>query len=216
MKKYLQAIMFDFDGVIVDSTRTKTEGFRALFSGYDGETVAKVIDFHKRHGGISRVEKIRHAHRAFLGRPLTEEEVAEWAARFSDLVVEKVIAADWVAGAREVLSTMAGKTLLFLISGTPEEELRHVVEQRGIAGFFAEVYGSPTRKPEHIRKLLNEYQLDPARSVFVGDALTDYHAAKETGVTFIGIESEVEFPVGTTVLPDCRGLMDELACRFTW
>jgi phosphoglycolate phosphatase-like HAD superfamily hydrolase len=42
--------------------------------------------------------------------------------------------------------------------------------------------------------------------VFVGDALTDYNAARETGLHFIGIQGEVMFPDGTIVLADCTGL----------
>ena len=130
--------------------------------------------------------------------------------------MEKVVGANWIAGARECLEAMADNTLLFLISGTPEEELRCIVERRKITGLFAEILGSPVRKPDHIRRLLKDYQLNPAGCVFVGDALTDYNAALETQLHFVGIQGDADFPQGTTILADCRGLEEELASSFSW
>ena len=213
-KKPLQAVFFDFDGVIVDSTSTKTAGFRTLFADYDDDTVTRVLDYHKEHGGISRVEKIRHAHQNILGIPLTETELADWAARYSQLVVEKVITVELIAGAGEFLDEMLGKVPIFIVSGTPEDELRYILKRRELSGYFAKAVGSPVKKPVHIRNLIWEYELDSTRCVFIGDALTDYNAAKECGMAFVGIKGEVEFPAGVRVLDNCKDLMEELLSCF--
>jgi len=214
-RKYLlQAIFFDFDGVIVDSNATKSAAFRTLFADYGEEIVAEVVAYHQQHGGISRVEKIRYAHEHIIKQPLTEEELASWADAYSKLVVDKVIAVDWIAGAKEFLDGVAVAVPVFVISGTPEDELRHIIVRRKMSGYFQEILGSPTRKPEHIRKLLTRYRLFPEHCLFVGDALTDFNAAKETGLHFIGIQGEVAFPKGTIVLPDCRRLQDVLEQQF--
>lgn len=215
-KVELGAIFFDFDGVIVDSTHTKTEGFRSLFSGYGDEIVDRVVDYHRQHGGISRVDKIDYAHRNIIGQALTKEELAHWAANYSELVVEKVIGVDWVSGAEQFLVTIQGKVPLFVISGTPEDELKHIIERRNITQLFQEILGSPVKKPAHIRQLLGKYQLNPGQCVFVGDALTDYDAAIETGLHFIGIQSEVDFSVGTKVLEDCTGLQGAISMCFSY
>jgi phosphoglycolate phosphatase-like HAD superfamily hydrolase len=214
-RKYpLQALFFDFDGVIVDSNATKSEAFRTLFADYGEEIVAEVVAYHQRHGGISRVEKIRYAHEHIIKQPLTAEELAGWAGAYSKLVVDKVIAVEWIAGAKEFLDGVATTLPVFVISGTPEDELRHIIVQRKMSGYFQEILGSPTRKPAHIRKLLTRYRLFPGHCLFVGDALTDFNAAKETGLHFIGIQGEVAFPKGTIVLPDCRGLQGMLEQQF--
>jgi HAD superfamily hydrolase (TIGR01549 family) len=215
-KHPLQAVFFDFDGVIVDSNRIKTEAFRTLFKDYDQATVAKVVAYHQRHGGISRVEKIRYVHEHFLNQPLTGEELDRWAGEFSQLVVEKVVGAAWIDGAKEFLESSQAAWPMFLISGTPEDELRHIVERRKISGYFQAILGSPVGKPYHIRHLLADYRLNPSHCIFVGDALTDFNAARETGLHFIGIRGEVAFPEGTTVLPDCRGLRQAIAAHFVW
>ena len=215
-KHPLQAIFFDFDGVLVDSNPTKTEAFRTLFRDYNEDIVAEIVAHHQQHGGISRVEKIRYAHQHLIKQPLTEQGISDWAAEYSKLVMEKVIEVAWIGGAKEFLDNVPGNLPILVISGTPEIELREIIDRRKMSGYFGEILGSPIKKPVHIRKLLVDYQLAPEHCFFIGDALTDYHAARETGLQFIGIQGEVEFPSGTTVLPDCRGLQREIAARFTW
>jgi len=214
-RKYpLHALFFDFDGVIVDSNATKSEAFRTLFADYDEEIVTEIVAYHQQHGGISRVEKILHAHEHIIKQPLTDAELDDWAGEYSKLVVDKVIAADWIAGAKEFLDGVAATVPVFVISGTPEDELRHIIVKRKMSGYFQEILGSPIRKPEHIRRLLTRYRLVPEHCLFVGDALTDYHAAEETGLHFIGIQGEVAFPQGTIVLPDCQGLQGAVEQQF--
>lgn len=215
MQPRLRALFFDFDGVIVDSVQTKTEAFRLLFSEYPADVIEKVLDHHKQHGGISRVDKIAHAHECFIGTPLSTNDLNKWAQRYSDLVLENVIEADWIPGAREFLQKAGESELkIFVISGTPEQELRYIIEKKGIGDIFHEQLGSPTKKPEHIRFLLDKYGLLSSECVFIGDAFTDYFAAKETGLTFIGIQGDIEFPEGTTVLPNCTELQAALNTIF--
>ncbi len=214
-KQALQAVFFDFDGVIVDSSTIKTEGFRILFDQYDDGTVTKIVNYHQKHGGISRVDKIRHVYHHMLGMPLTDEELSFWSGEYSKLVLEKVVNADWIAGAEDFLRDIHGAVPAFVISGTPEDELRNIINKRKITDYFQEVLGSPVKKPAHIRNLLNTYSLTPDQCIFVGDALTDYNAAAETGLHFIGIRGEIDFPPGTTVLPDCGKLREEIRRHFT-
>lgn len=204
--KSIDALFFDFDGVIVDSTRTKKKAFETLFKDFPDEIVDAVVTYHTLHGGISRVEKIRHAHENIIKDPLTETQVMEWADRYSDLVVQDVIFAPWITGAKDFLDAYASKLPVFMISGTPEPELKHIVDQRNIGHYFTEILGSPVKKPEHIRRLLEKYNLTPEYCIFIGDALTDYNAALETGLHFIGIQGDVTFPDTVTPLPDCQGL----------
>ncbi|MFT5698431.1 MAG: phosphoglycolate phosphatase-like HAD superfamily hydrolase [Desulforhopalus sp.] len=211
MQRQLRALFFDFDGVIVDSLHTKTEAFRSLFKDYPDDVIEKVLAYHKQHGGISRVEKIALAHEQYIGVSLGDEELKKWSVRYSDLVVEKVINIAWIKGAVEFLKTTVDLGInIFIISGTPEIELKYIIDRRGMAGYFDECLGSPVRKPVHIRKLLEQYGLKESECVFIGDALTDYDAAEETGLHFVGIQGEVAFPKGTLVLDDCTNLQQAL------
>jgi phosphoglycolate phosphatase-like HAD superfamily hydrolase len=204
----------DFDGVVADSVGVKTEAFKTLFEPYGSEILVQVLEHHRLNGGISRIDKIQYAHTHFIGTPLSANDLANWGRKYSELVVGRVIDAPWIRGAREFLIEMQGRTRIFLISGTPEDELKQVVEARGMTHYFDEILGSPIKKPAHIRALLSGYQLQPDSCVFVGDALTDYHAARETGLHFLGIQGDVELPEDAHVLPDCTGLQRAVAAIF--
>jgi beta-phosphoglucomutase-like phosphatase (HAD superfamily) len=55
----IETIIFDFDGVILESVTVKTEAFRELFSS-EPDCPDEIVEFHKRNGGMSRYDKFRH------------------------------------------------------------------------------------------------------------------------------------------------------------
>jgi len=109
----------------------------------------------------------------------------ELGARFSDLVFQKVLSCPFVPGAERFLEKYSQTHLLFVVSGTPEPELVQIVKKRGLGRFFRGVYGSPRSKAEIVRQIVAEHGLHSSEVIFVGDALADYRAAKESGVAFI-------------------------------
>jgi HAD superfamily hydrolase (TIGR01549 family) len=207
------AIVFDFDGVLVESVDVKTRAFAALYDPHGNDVVEQVVAWHLAHGGVSRYEKFRHFHRTFLGRALAPAEEAELGERFSALVEEAVIAADWVPGAREFLEGWHARLPLFVASGTPEEELLRIVARRGMTRFFSGVAGAPRKKGTILRDFLERSGVSPDRMLMVGDAMTDYEGAAEAGVPFLGIAPSAAnpFPPGVPVLPDLTGFAAFLA-----
>ena len=203
------AIFFDFDGVLAESIEIKEQAFCDLYAEFGSEVVAGALAHHKANEGISRLHKIRHCHKEFLGIELDDDDVAVLGERFSRRVEDAVVACDWVAGARVFLEAHHGQLPMFVISGTPDDELKRVVDGRGMARFFISVHGSPPRKPPIVRDLLEVHGLSPSRAVFVGDAMTDYDAARSTGLDFIGRVApgrESPFPSGTRTIPDLTAL----------
>lgn len=210
-----QALFFDFDGVILDSTRIKSEAFRILFKEYSEQVIDEIVAYHQLHGGVSRVDKIEYAYETIIKRPLSKIKLEVLTRRYSDLVLEKVIAAPWILGAKDFFDSWPEEIPVFVISGTPQQELLTVVERRKMKKYFHEVLGSPIKKVPHIEMLVDKYQLNPHDCLFVGDAMTDYNAAKVTGLGFIGIISETSFPEGTFVLSDCNDLKKAILRLFT-
>lgn len=190
----IRAIAFDFDGVLVESVAVKTNAFAQLFSEEDPEAVQKIIDFHLRHCGTSRFEKIRAIYREILHRPLAEEKLQSLCEQFSSYVVDRVIGAPWVEGAVEFLAGHAGWYECFVISGTPQEELREIISRRGIATFFREVLGAPSSKETLLGDTLRRHSLAPSEAVFVGDAETDWLAAREAGIQFVWRQASADMP----------------------
>ena len=54
----IKSIIFDFDGVIAESTNIKTDAFVSLYSKYSEEVQATVKNYHLKNSGISRYKKI--------------------------------------------------------------------------------------------------------------------------------------------------------------
>ena len=73
----------------------------------------------------------------------------EWVDRVSDLVVEEVVRVPWIKGAKAFLDKYSSKLPVFVISGTPETELKYVVDQRKMSHYFKEVLGSPGKIPPY-------------------------------------------------------------------
>ncbi len=181
----VKAILFDFDGVIVDSVNVKTEAFRELFSN-EKEHLQTIINFHLANGGMSRFVKFEIIYREILKKPLTQELSQELGEKFSKLVMQKVIECDYMPGALEFLQTYSKQLPLFIASGTPQDELRIITEKRGLTHYFKEIHGTPRSKPEIIRDILKRYNLASEEMPFIGDAMNDYAAALETNLPFYG------------------------------
>ena len=55
------------------------------------------------------------------------------------------------------------KPRVYVVSGGSQDELRDVFAHHGIAAVFCEVCGSPTTKPEHVRRILEKERVDPSK-----------------------------------------------------
>jgi len=182
-----QAIIFDFDGVLVESGDIKTQAFADLYQSYGETVVNKVVRYHSLNGGLSRYQKFRHFQQHLLKMPpLTQDEERELDRRFSKLVVEAVIASKPVPGANKLVYKEAARLPLFIVSGTPEIELNTIVTRRGLEPYFTEVRGSPKSKQTLIAEILSTHSLTPTRVLMIGDALIDYQSAQTNNVAFLG------------------------------
>ena len=181
----IRAIAFDFDGVLVESVEVKTRAFAHLFAQEPPEIVQRIVAYHQRNGGISRFEKFATIYRDIVKRPLAEQTFQRLCKQFSRLVVEEIIAAPWVEGALEFLTQHQGRYRFFVVSGTPEEELKDILTRREMVRFFDEMRGSPKTKDVLLGEVMSRHELRPAELVFVGDAESDWLAARQVGISFI-------------------------------
>jgi len=180
-----RAVVFDFDGVIVESVDVKTRAFVALFDRWP-EHAESIRRLHLDNAGLSRYEKFVRIHRDILDVPLDDAEKERLGRDFGRLIREEMLTCEFVRGARELLEQFASSYTLFVASGTPELEMREIVSERGLDRFFKDVYGSPASKAEIMRLILTEHELAPYEVVFVGDALSDYEGARAVDVPFVG------------------------------
>jgi phosphoglycolate phosphatase-like HAD superfamily hydrolase len=181
----LKGIIFDFDGVIAESVQVKTDAFANLYEQYGDNIVTKVIEHHEANGGMSRFKKIKLYHESFLNKTITNKEIVELASQFSKLVIKKVIDSPYVPGVLEYIRQCYKRYKLFISTGTPTEEMNQILEEREIAQYFTQVFGSPEEKILHLQNILSKYDLQPDELIFYGDSNTDMEAAKGKNITFI-------------------------------
>ena len=182
-------LVFDFDGVLVESNEIRFNGFRRLFQGFPHYQVDELVTYAKANGGISRYEKIRYFYQKVRGEPITEESVQDLAARFSGLVRQEVVEAKPVKGSVEFLEQNATKFNFALVSGSDQNELRAVCREREIDHYFKGILGSPVNKKDNLARLLEDLEWKPSETVYIGDSQNDLEAARTNCIDFIGRDS---------------------------
>ncbi len=203
------AIVFDFDGVLVESVDIKTQAFAELYRPYGEAIVKEVAAFHLAHCGVSRYDKFRYFHGTLLGQKLTKEGERQLAEMFSNLVEDAVVAAPWVEGAHEFVEAFWQRVPLYIASATPTEELNRIVCRRGMQAKFREVAGSPQTKGGILKRFILAGDYVPERVLMIGDALLDFEGAAEAGAEFLGRvprNGPNPFPPSVRVVEDLRQL----------
>lgn len=200
-----QAILFDFDGVLAESMNVKTEAFAKLYESYGEEIVKKIIKHHEEHGGISRYKKMKYYHSEFLNRPLSKNELNTIAKNFSNMVVKKVIESPWVDGVKDFLEKYHNKIDLYIVSGTPQEELELIVKKREMNRYFKGVFGTPETKDEIAKRLISNNNYSRNKVLYIGDSLSDYSSSQKAGINFLGRVpkgNKSMFPDDTPIITD--------------
>lgn len=180
-------ILWDFDGVILDSMAVREDGFRQVLNEFDQEKVDRLIVYHRENGGLSRYVKFRYFFEQILGIPVTEEKVYALAAEFS-VIMKRMLANPTylISDSCEFIRDYYQAIPMHIVSGSDHQELNYLCRELKIANFFKTINGSPTPKAELIRIILQHEEIDPSTVVLIGDSRNDYEAAVENSITFIG------------------------------
>ena len=187
----IKAVIFDFDGVVLDSAHIKTQAFRDLFKRYP-EHLDEIVEYHIQNQGISRFDKFRFIYDEILELTLTKDLEKKLDENFTNLILNGILNADEILGFKEFVEFLdLKKTATFVASGTPQVELEMIINRRSFDHTFREIWGSPNHKTIVIKDILKRYNLRPDEVLFLGDAKSDYVAALESGVTFRAVESNV-------------------------
>lgn len=181
----INTIFFDFDGVIVESVDIKTKAFVRLFERESEDVVKKVVEYHLNNTGVSRYEKFKYIYKEILNHALCDAEFQMLCDKFASLVLDAVVLAPYVKGAKEFLENFVSKYRFFVVTATPQEEIEEIIRRRAINHFFKAVYGTPTKKSDAVREIMDRWSIKPDKALYIGDAMSDYIAARDNSVCFI-------------------------------
>lgn len=197
----IKGLIFDFDGVIAESNNVKTEAFVKLFRDYPRHIKESVRIFHLENGGMSRFDKFRYIYANFLKQPLPEKRFDELCTEFNRIVFDGVVNAPMVDGVEDFLRRNKNRYDMYVVSGTPQDEIRAIVQRRRLGDYFIGVYGSPSSKKDLIRSILQEKHYNPKEVVFLGDSINDYEGAKGAGIGFI---AKISYDLGVEQFPGAK------------
>lgn len=183
----IRNILFDFDGVILDSMPIRDSGFEKIFEKFDKGIVGKLLDYNNENGGLSRYVKIKYFFNKLLNKEISEEEINRYAENFSTLMREKLRDKKYlISETFEFIKDNFDKYNLHIVSGSDEEELQYLCKVLKINEYFLSINGSPKHKNELVRNVLIENKYSAKETVLIGDSVNDYNAAMENGITFYG------------------------------
>ena len=181
-----EVILWDFDGVIIDSNTVREFGFREVLMEFDSELVEQLIDFHNANGGWSRYVKFRYFYEKILKRPISESQVQELANSFSSIMVDRLpnpelLIEETVSYIKEMNSQ--GKQM-HIVSGSDDNELKSLCEELELSKYFSSINGSPTPKSALVKAIIDNGNISASQYCLIGDALNDYYAENINEIQF--------------------------------
>jgi phosphoglycolate phosphatase-like HAD superfamily hydrolase len=198
LQKY-KTIVFDCDGVVLDSNVVKTEAYfrTAKNLGATDKEAQELVDYHVRLGGISRYHKFDYYLREILKKSVTEGAIQELLDEFGRELEVGLMECEIAAGLKE-LRDMTPDSNWLILSGGDQEELRTLFAKRTLSKgisldqlFDGGIFGSPDNKDEVLaREKANGNVQLPA--LFIGDSKYDYEAADCAGLDFVFLSDWTE------------------------
>lgn len=177
----LEAVLFDWDGTLVNSAEASFRCYEAVFAGY----------------GI-RFDRDAYAatyspnwHRTYTEVGLPQDRWAEADARWLETYCREAV--PLLSGAREAVERLAAAGLRqgLVTSGDRSRVVREVAGHGLERHFAVVVCGSDAvakkPHPEALLLALDRLGVAPARAVYVGDSPEDVEMARSAGARSIGI-----------------------------
>ena len=190
--KYL---IFDCDGVILNSNNIKTEAFGEVVAYFGDKASKSLINFHLERGGISRYEKFKYFVEVIalkLNLNLKHISLDDLINRYSSIVKKKLEKCE--INTDIINYKKISKAKWFIVSGSDQKELREIFSKRKICEIFdGGIYGSPLNKEDIFYNLLQKNKINKSESLYIGDSEYDHISSAKFELDFIFLKKWSEF-----------------------
>jgi len=191
-KSEYRTLVFDCDGVVLDSNHLKTDAFFEAALPYGQNLARALVDHHRNNGGISRYRKFDYFLSHLVPEGTQGPSREELLAAYAKQVFDGLLSCKIVPGLEQLKISMPDCRWL-IVSGSDQKELREVFERRHLSSMFeGGIFGSPDSKDQILaRETACGNILQPA--LFLGDSRYDHEAASKANLDFVFINQWTEF-----------------------
>lgn len=178
--------MFDCDGVVLNSNKTKVNAYFAVAKRMGGtdEQAQALVDHHVQKGSFPRNGKIEFYLKNIKKQAITPELMQAYMHAFDEILDETLMECE-VSPALPELKSATPNARWMLLSGGDQAELRRIFERRDLTPLFeAGIFGGPDIKDTVLAREIASSNLQlPA--LFLGDSKYDHQAATKAGLDFV-------------------------------
>ena len=184
-------IVFDCDGVVLNSNKVKTQAFYHAALPYGEMAAQELVNYHVTNGGISRYKKFAY----FLDKIVADQTGPDLETLLEAYVsqVRQGLLSCEVAPGLENLRAHTSNARWLIVSGGDQTELKDILVQRGLGDLFdGGIFGSPDTKDEILNREVGNGNIQ-SPALFLGDSKYDYLASTAAGLDFVFVRGWSEF-----------------------
>ncbi len=203
-----QCIIFDCDGVLLDSNSMKTDAFRFCLLGHPPKIVEDFIAYQIKNFGKSRRILFETFFEKFLLKETDNASIEAMVEKFGQFTSSKYLEVKETNEMRTNLERLIFLGFdLYVVSGSDQYELNEVFLKRGLAKYFKLILGSPISKFENLKSLKSSLLKENDEVLcYVGDAANDLFAANKCNIDFVYMTDYEAAPIGLPVDFEIRDL----------
>lgn len=175
-------IIFDFDGVIINSHKIKTLAFYNIFKAYGKNIGIRAKKFHLENIGKSRYYKFQFILKNILKSKFTKKKMLILDKEFDHYIenqLKKLTPSKYLI---KFLENSKFKRNIYISTGTPQKKIIKILKEKKLLKYFNQVYGSPKSKINHINHIKNKNNY---KCIFIGDSFEDFKVSQKANIAFI-------------------------------
>ncbi len=192
--KDINVLVFDFDGVIMNTSVIKTDAFYEVFSRYP-RFLKKIWKFHLKNKGIPRELQFRHLVCNLIGEKDSKasKHINRLITMYKKIILPKLISAKFINGSFKTIKYAHKKFSMYIVSNAPASELKLITKKKKIDKYFKKIFSSKKsiNKSQALKKILRIENIPPKYLLFIGDTSKDQIAAKKSLVKFLGLNNNL-------------------------
>lgn len=188
-----KTIVFDCDGVLLNSNKTKVQAYYNVAKRMGGtdEQAQAFVDYHIAKGSFPRNGKIKYYLKEIAQQTETPALMQQYLDTFDQILDESLMECEQAEGLI-ALKAHTKQAKWMVLSGGDQAGLRQIFERRNLTQYFeCGIFGGPDIKEDVLaREQANGNIKLPA--LFVGDSKYDHQAATGAGLDFVFLSDWTE------------------------